>query len=460
MTYRTSGKTIAEAARKAKEATVNFNRKGEATAMLGSFWAFFNASIQSAENTFSLAYRHPVAFGAIGAFHMAKGFIAYQLSAWILQAMASGADDDDEKNRILDMLKDLADYRKYTNMMIPIPFGDKNKFAMLPLSHTWRPFHALGVMTAQKMDGTITNKEFAANMVSLVSGSLLPFDASSPRSFMPTVITPLTDVYAFNSDFMGIPITKEMFTKDLEENTKHLHKARQGTAPVFTGISKLAVRMAGFDPDNPDMREIDKSGGLKRLWTGLNINPSRMEHLVAGYTGGVGKFLVDTYTTTAGIVSGGIDFMKGDKAATLFPEGVNRVSIINRFANEPHNSSFSRRKFYEMRERLYDWEKTANEWEYKNNKSLTGNKAKILDKILEKMYGYDDAIGMLFDDIEDQRDKIADKKNKLKESVSNLRKRQLEAEIKAAETIIEQKKKEQIREYRKAFNELNPILGR
>jgi predicted nucleic acid-binding Zn-ribbon protein len=111
-----------------------------------------------------------------------------------------------------------------------------------------------------------------------------------------------------------------------------------------------------------------------------------------------------------------------------------------------------------MRERLYDWEKASDEWEYRNNKTLTGDKVKPLDELLGKMHGYDNAIGILFDDIEDQRDKIADKKSKIKESVSNLRKRQLEAEIKAAETIIETKKKEQIREYRKAYKEINPEL--
>jgi hypothetical protein len=456
MTYRTSGKTIAEATRKAKEATVNFNRKGERTAAWGALISFFNASIQSAENTYSLATRHPGWYLATAAAHAAKGFLMYKLSTMILQAMADGADDDDEKNRILDMLKDMTNYREYINFTIPIPWGDKNKVYTIPMSHAWRPFHALGVMTAQKMEGSISNKEFVENMVSLVSGSISPFDASSPRSFLPTFLTPITDVYFFNSDFMGIPITKEMFTKDLEENTKHLYKARQGTAPIFTEASKLAVRMAGFDPDNPDMREIDKSGGLKRLWTGLNLNPSRMEHLVRGFAGGVGKFFVDIATATAGIIEGTVDSIKGEEA-DFFPGGVNSIPL-NDSVHEPYDSGFSRRKFYEMRKHLYDWEKTADEWEYKNDKTLTGDKVKTLDELLEKMHGYDNAIGILFDDIEDQRDKIADKKKRLKESVSNLRKRQLEAEIKAAETIIETKKKEQIRGYRKAYKELNPVF--
>jgi flagellar capping protein FliD len=250
-----------------------------------------------------------------------------------------------------------------------------------------------------------------------------------------------------------------MYTTDLEENTKALHKAMPGTSPVFTGVSKLAARMAGYDPENPDKRETDsRTGELKKLSGLLDINPTHLEHLVRNYTGGVGKFFVDTYTTMRGIVEGGISFVRGEESAEFFPEGANRIPVFNRFVHKPYNGSYHSREFYKMRKYLYDWEKAVSEREYSENKSVTEEKVDALDDLLTKMYSHDEAVGTLSDDIKSKQKQIKAKKETLKTVIPKTEKLRYEAEIKELEDEIDAAKKERIGLFRKAYGEMNPLF--
>jgi hypothetical protein len=58
---------------------------------------------------------------------------------------------------------------------------------------------------------------------------------------------------------MGRPLQQTKYTKGLEEKTKAIHKAMPGTSPVYTGISKMVARLAGYDPENESRRELDKN---------------------------------------------------------------------------------------------------------------------------------------------------------------------------------------------------------
>jgi hypothetical protein len=249
-----------------------------------------------------------------------------------------------------------------------------------------------------------------------------------------------------------------MYTTDLEENTKALHKAMPGTSPVFTGVSKLAARMAGYDPENPSRMEMNEAGELKELSGLLNINPTHLEHLVRNYTGGVGKFLVDTYTTMRGIVEGGISFVRGEESAEFFPEGANRIPVFNRFVHKPYNGSYHSREFYKMRKFLYNWENTFYDKQGRENKAVTGEKVDATNSLLNKMYNYDADAGILSDDIKYKQEQIKATKETLKTVIPKTEKLRYEAEIKKLEDEIEAAKKKRIGLYRKAYGEMNPLF--
>ena len=92
LTSKEAGKSNEQAAYDAKNISVNFNRKGEISTLLGGFYAFFNASVQGrGSNIVNLAKSNPPkAFYGLGATAVTLGFMNAMLaSMW-------GDDDDDE----------------------------------------------------------------------------------------------------------------------------------------------------------------------------------------------------------------------------------------------------------------------------------------------------------------------------------------------------------------------------
>jgi hypothetical protein len=443
MTYRTSGKTIAESARKAKEASVNFNRKGEASQMLGSVWAYFNATMQGVQNTFHLAKTHPKMFALVSAIHIAKGFAMYSLGRWMLEALSDGDDDDS----LLNMLKDLTDYRKYTNAFLPVRGG----VILLPMSHTWRPMHALGVMAGQLRDGTLKPSEFGKNMAAMVSQGFSPFDATSVRSFVPTVASPVVDIMV-GSDFMGVPLQQRMFTTKQEEDTKELHKARADAHPFFTTIARSAARLAGFNPDEASKREITLKGDMKEISWFLDINPTHLEHLARGYSGGIGKFAVDTYAMVKGLIK-----MGSDAEAKL---DINRVPVVSRFFNEPRAGAYAKHRSREMKEYLDNWAEVQKTNRAKGKNKIKGEYSKSLQKLYEKFTGrYNQDIAQYNARIKDNGRKIAEAKNDLSNALTETKKLKSESNIQKWEREIEEWKKIQLQNYREIVDEFDPKLS-
>jgi hypothetical protein len=313
----------------------------------------------------------------------------------------------------------------------------------------FRPMHALGVMAGQLQDGTIKPSEFAENMTSMISQALTPFDATSfTRSFVPTSISPIVDIIV-GTDFMDIPLQKEMYTIEQEKNTKELHKAKPNTAPIFTKIARGAARLAGFDPDNPGKLEQTADGSLKKISWWLDLNPTHLEHVLRGYTGGIGKFVIDTYVTAAGLVEAGLN--EESKGIDL-----NRVSIVNRIYNQPRDGSYDERRFWQMKHYLDDWD----EVDAKNREE--GKKIKTdLNKSLRKLYIdmdklYSKEIEKYNNKIKDNRTRIDKAKDNLDVAMTTSRKLDLKNEIKRFEKEIEEFEKNRLRGYRKAVKELKP----
>ena len=135
-TAKQSGMSELKAIEAAKEASVNFNRRG--SGQMGAVWAqnayfFFNASIQGTQNFASAAKNNP------GRAAIALGFwVALGYTMRMIGAALSGGDDDDYDN--------LPDYIRQNNIVIPAGDG---KYLMLPLSVEIRALFGLGDMMGQ-----------------------------------------------------------------------------------------------------------------------------------------------------------------------------------------------------------------------------------------------------------------------------------------------------------------------
>jgi hypothetical protein len=459
VTYRTSGRTMAETTRKAKEVTVNFNRKGEKSQMIGAFIGFFNSGAQGPHNTLSMWKDHPVKMAISAALKVGRGLGRYELSKWLLAMLADDEDDDERAQNLKWTMRDMTNWKLWTNTYIPVG----TKMVTIPMSHSWRMYDALGVMIGQFFDGTLKPSEFVKAGISMTSQSLSPFDLTDGRSFLPIALTPMLDALVFGTDFMDVPLQKDMFTTEQEEKTKNLHKAMPGTSPFFTNIARGAARLAGLDPDNPDRYEELPEGGVKTFPYGtawlLDINPTHVQHIVRGYLDGVFRTAFDTYEAGRGLFEG----ITGGDWDDLKEN--NRIPVWSRFVSEPRHGTYAQNRFWQMKRYLDTWHKT-NEANYKEYKDISGNtkESKERNKVLDRLYS--DMTDIYYSDIQfhaeiikEKNEDIVKKKADLKNAVTSFGKRQLKDEIKNLETEIETEKKAQIKIYRKAVDELDPKLS-
>lgn len=225
-----------EAARLARELTVDFNRKGRMGRELGPLYAFLNASLQGTERTIR-ALRGPD-----GAKIIAGGLALGVVQALML-AMA-GFDDDD-----------LQEFTKARAFIIPMPWGNKTYAAVpLPLGlhvlpNTGRVLTEL-VIGDHKDAGTKVFDavgEIAGAINPLGGGNVFTMDGAL-RTVAPSIADPFIEL-GFNKNFAGSQIEKEPFggDKDARPGYSRAREStlRSATGQVYLGISKALNRLSG-----------------------------------------------------------------------------------------------------------------------------------------------------------------------------------------------------------------------
>jgi hypothetical protein len=118
--------------------------------------------------------------------------------------------------------------------------------------------------------------------------SLLPMDFTGNGgnlavNLTPTAFQPIVQLMV-NKDYFGKPIYKD--SEYLENEPEHM-KAYKSAAPLLVDMSEWLNEVTGGN----DVRK-----------GAISINPDAAEHLIGGYFGGAGKFVVNTYKTIAMVV--------------------------------------------------------------------------------------------------------------------------------------------------------------
>lgn len=331
-TARQMGFTTEEAAAKAKEISVNFDRKGLLGGTFSGLYSFFNATIQGTWNILRglKTKRAWIAYLSIAGVYAALGVINTLLNP----------DDPDD-----DIF--FSDYERQTNFLI-----GKIK---LPVTHFFRMFFATGVNITLMGQGKKTGKQTAYDIVNFVLDEIVPASALQlhnladynettneiefapekyAQAITPSYISPLTDV-ALNRDFMGATVHREPFMLSDGKTYKRVAMEKRNTPEIYHDIAHGLHRLSG---GNPDVKT--QGGSTDGL---LDINANDLQHIVEGYLGGSGSF-------TGDIISTAINAVQGELDPTTIP-------VVNRAFRPYQQERAYAQQYYLLKNRVEHYEK-------------------------------------------------------------------------------------------------------
>jgi hypothetical protein len=280
-----SGMTQKESAALAKEATVNFNRKGKLSKAFDSLYAFFNVAVQAATKNAKLAKDYPARFATAAASWTLLGGLMAELNRFL--------DDDEEYEQINEWVR-----QNY--LVFPLFNG---RYLRIPLPQFFRSFYSFGTLVSDVRHGQKSVGEATADGAVNLIASLSPIDPGGFRvngewSFgplVPTFIKPVYEISA-NENFMGGRIYKETFTRQLEDEIASSKLHKPNVNPIIKFMTD-ALYEAGGGREGVDKVFYVENGEVKEVKGYYDWNPSKVEHFIKGYTGGTGKFVVDLTTT-------------------------------------------------------------------------------------------------------------------------------------------------------------------
>lgn len=282
---RRQGMSAQQAARLAKNLTVNFNRKGTAGPVINALYLFYNASIQGTAR-FLKALKSP----KVQAIMAGTAVLGYSLAAY--NRAAGGEDDDGE-----DRWDKIPDWEKARNLIVFVP-GTDGDTIKIPLPYTYN----LPFLIGGEVEGMVNSKKppssAAANVAEAMLTSFSPIGdidlegdsaVAASKLISPTAIDPLVDI-ASNTNFFGAPINPERspFDKTPEPDSQ---LAFASTNPGARFIAKKLNELTGGD---------ELKSGL------IDISPGSMVYVFDYLTGGTGSF-VERSATAAMLAAQGED---------------------------------------------------------------------------------------------------------------------------------------------------------
>jgi len=330
-----AGNSKQDAAYDAKEASVNFNRKGKGSKAWDAYFAFFNVAIQSLQKNFKLAKDYPAKFATVATSFTMLGF---------LEAMMNALTDDDDDDK---SYYNLNPYMRQNYLVIPLPGlggGKADKYLSVPLPQFWRGFKSVGAIAFDIATKKMTVKEGITDALGNFGSALLPVDIggfynSGEFSFAPiapTVLKPVAEVLE-NKNYMGYSIMNEPFTREQNKMLAAAGLGKANVSPATKFFTDLLFRWGGGE--GKYKYYYDKNQNKQKVPWIMDINPSGVEHIFKGYTGGSGGVFSDLITTIkqAGDPDENIDFRN--------------VPFVNRFIRKTPEAKWNIiREYYDNRD--------------------------------------------------------------------------------------------------------------
>lgn len=273
---RKRGWSEGEAAALAKNLTVNFNRRGEASATINALYTFFNAAVQGSVNTVkALATSRRVQAIAVGL--VAAGFLNDLSNAWL-------SEEDDDEVLAYDKIPDWQSQRAINFML----GRDSGTAVSIPLPYGWNVFPYFGQQIGKIARGVKKPDDAMADMAAAIMGAFSPVQGGDLYAIlMPTSGDPLLEM-ARNLDWRGRPI-KPDYSFDLKPESQ---KAFGGASEMAKWVAEAANSM---------------TGGTSGMSGAIDISPEYIDHTMTFLTGSAGAFAGRTVDLLAKAATGNLD---------------------------------------------------------------------------------------------------------------------------------------------------------
>ncbi|WP_315387763.1 LPD38 domain-containing protein [Hoylesella shahii] len=282
VTSRQMGRQLGRSIYDAKEISVNFNKKGSGSKMLGAtgqtwlgntsafvsglgrgLYTFWNASVQGLTNYMRYTKRNPQKGAVLATTMLALGvlipYVGYLLS---------GGDEPEGGEGYYD----IPEYTRRSNILIRAGKG----WIKIALPQEFRAVYGLGelAMTAMQGQDLMTRTETmwaAAEQLTQVLPINFLEGGGSMTAFVPTALKPIVEA-SINKSWTGLPIYNETpFNTDDPEWTK----AFSSVGSEVKGITKFLSDITDGDDYTPGA---------------INLNPAQIEYIAKGMLGGLYSF--------------------------------------------------------------------------------------------------------------------------------------------------------------------------
>jgi hypothetical protein len=343
-------KVIDRASFIAKNVSLDFNMKGNATGWLKSYWLFVNPAIQGAERTVEALKQKRVRHALYTAFGV------WTMNAMMQQILMGDADDDGEND-----YQNLPAYKRNTGLNFMVA-EDKIVHVPLPLNlamvNTLANQVAKYTLSALDPDDEFKIKlnpaEDLVEMMGSVMYSMSPVDLISsdmPLQELAPHIAKLPIELIRNKNWFGAPIYKD------EKFNKHPPPApynyKEGTNPWAVETAQLLHHLTGGDETHTG-----------RTWIN-NIHPESLEYSFDYILGGFGSFTRRSVHLPQKLQDGTVE--------------LNDIPLVRRLLNNRHDYSLGDRFRVAVEKSFQD----------RNDKRGMWMKAKNYEKMVSKMWkGY------------------------------------------------------------------------
>ena len=275
-TSRESGKSILQSIGDAKEASVNFNRKGSGAMgnkLARSLYIFVNPAVQGVYQYLGEVVRNPRVMLPWIAWHVTLGALM-PLVGTLLYNLYGGGDDDD------DGYFGLQPYLRRGNVCIPV--GNEN-WLSVPMSQEQSMFYGIGeTLSTHLLYGKGGREQLASALITelskiqpmnLIDGKMTDFTSDENlagivgRNMLPTGVGYIADAFVWDEDFTGRKISRS------NDFNSHLPEWRKGhDDDLLLPLSRYMNDLTDFDGDGKGL---------------INFNPSRWGYVLSKPLGGL-----------------------------------------------------------------------------------------------------------------------------------------------------------------------------
>lgn len=292
---RETGKSVAEAASIAKNITVNFNRRGTMTPVLGSFFLFFNPAVQGTARMVQALGSRQVQIA------MGSGMAA--IFGLALANAAMGGDDDDDGLTFWDKIPDEVKDRNLIIMLPPgseegeaVPGSKYGRYIKIPMPYGYNTFAVL----ASTMADMLRHQMNPAHGVSPARGAMRVF-----KSFVGSWV-PVSDVAPSFDNAKGVAMIGVPDALDpLVEPLLNMNSFGKQLYPEGFGQDKIPDSEKVFGAQKNSFahraaRAINSATGGSQYQEGfISLTPATINNVIRGYGGGVASFVTSIADTMA-----------------------------------------------------------------------------------------------------------------------------------------------------------------